>query len=812
MSEGFAYHRIILDERGNPCDYVFLEVNEAFERLTGLKAQSIIGRTVTEILPGIEEDPTDWIGKYGNVALTGEPTQFESYSKQLDLWFSVSAFSPQKGFFAVTFSDISKRKAAEEALHRQSAVLAGVNRVLELALGRQTEEGMCEACLDEVEEATGSNISFMGELGSDGFLRDLAISNSGWDACKMQDQAGHRKPPDGFPVRGIYGRVLFDGKGLIVNDPASYPDPIGLPPGHPPLTSFLGVPLVRKGKTVGIIAVGNRKNGYRIEDQHTLEAIAPAIVEALDRKRSEVALRQSREDLNRAEAVGQIGWWRLDIRRNILTWSKENCLIFGARESEPQTYETFLETVHPDDRKYVDTKWKAALRGEPYEIEHRILVGDQVKWVREKAFLEFNGKGEVLGGFGISQDITERRKMEEELRRSRDELEFRVKERTDKLSRALRSLNERSRQVRQMTAELTLTEQRERRQLAQMLHDGLQQLLVGAHFQLELMDEGQSISEGISQLRKILNEAIDASRSLAMELHPPILERNDLWAAIKWLGDWMHKTHGLRVHIKSPQSIQPLNHEILIMLFQSVRELLFNVVKHAGVKRASVELNRLDEKIALTVKDNGGGFDPIKLRMKGGASGGFGLFSMRERLAPFNIRIEIQSAPGKGSRIKLLVPLPRAEYETIQESGIKRASDDRAASPNRDSKQADTARRIRIMLADDQDVVRQGIASLLSRESDLQIVGEASNGRAAIRLARQVQPDVVLMDINMPIMDGLRATHIIHKEFADVQIIGLSVFEDELHINDMLKAGAAACYTKSGPAMELIELIRSCAR
>ncbi|MBI5740157.1 MAG: MEDS domain-containing protein [Nitrospirae bacterium] len=118
MSEGFAYHRIILDDKGKPCDYVFLEVNEAFEKLTGLKGKNIIGKKVTDALPGIEKDPTDWIGKYGKVALTGEPAQFESYSEPLKKWFSISAFSPHKGYFAVTFSDITERKQAEQEIIR----------------------------------------------------------------------------------------------------------------------------------------------------------------------------------------------------------------------------------------------------------------------------------------------------------------------------------------------------------------------------------------------------------------------------------------------------------------------------------------------------------------------------------------------------------------------------------------------------------------------------------------------------------------------------------------------------------------------
>lgn len=137
--------------------------------------------------------------------------------------------------------------------------------------------------------------------------------------------------------------------------------------------------------------------------------------EILARSQAEEALRQSRENLDRAQEVGQIGWWRLDTRRNVLTWSRENYRIFGVPEGTPLTYEVFLGTVHPDDRDYVDEQWKAGLRGEPYDIEHRIVVEGQVKWVREKAYLEFDDSGELLGGFGITQDITVRKQAELEL-------------------------------------------------------------------------------------------------------------------------------------------------------------------------------------------------------------------------------------------------------------------------------------------------------------------------------------------------------------------------------------------------------------
>ena len=137
-----------------------------------------------------------------------------------------------------------------------------------------------------------------------------------------------------------------------------------------------------------------------------------------ERKRADEALRQNREDQDRAQEVGQIGSWRMDVRRNVLTWSDENHRIFGVPKGTPLTYETFLGVVHPEDRQYVNTKWQAGLRGEPYDLEHRIVVGQQVKWVREKAYLEFDDAGKLMGGFGITQDISERKRAESQLRES----------------------------------------------------------------------------------------------------------------------------------------------------------------------------------------------------------------------------------------------------------------------------------------------------------------------------------------------------------------------------------------------------------
>jgi PAS domain S-box-containing protein len=118
MINGFAHHKVLFDEGGKPVDYVFLEVNDAFEKLTGLKRENLIGKKVTEVLPGIVDDSAGWIGTYGRVAMTGEAIRLESYSETLERWYSVLAYGSERNCFVTVFEEITERKRAEKALKK----------------------------------------------------------------------------------------------------------------------------------------------------------------------------------------------------------------------------------------------------------------------------------------------------------------------------------------------------------------------------------------------------------------------------------------------------------------------------------------------------------------------------------------------------------------------------------------------------------------------------------------------------------------------------------------------------------------------
>ncbi len=190
--------------------------------------------------------------------------------------------------------DITERKRAEEQIHRQSKLLAAINRIFYETLTADSEETVANTCLKVAQEMTDSQFGFIGEITPAGLFTTTALSDPGWEACPIPETQANVLIKD-MVIRGIWGQVILKEQSLIVNDPVSYPDRFGIPEGHPPLTSFLGVPLKDQGKVIGMIAMANNASGYTAEHQKDMEALCVAFVEAIRRKQAEDALRNSKE-------------------------------------------------------------------------------------------------------------------------------------------------------------------------------------------------------------------------------------------------------------------------------------------------------------------------------------------------------------------------------------------------------------------------------------------------------------------------------------------------------------------------------------
>ncbi len=696
-------------------------------------------------------------------------------------------------------------------------------------------------------------------------------------------------------------------------------------------------------------------------------------------RQAEQALRESREDLNHAQAVAHIGSWRLELAGSELLWSDECHRIFGVPQGTRMTYQLFLDRVHPEDRALVDRKWSAALQGEPYDIEHRILVGGAVKWVREQAELEFGADGKLCSGFGTAQDITGQKRADAALRAVKEQLEeeitdvnilhrlsahyieggqlpsllhevmeaaititrtskgnlqlfdpqtqelriaahkgltpaflaffatvpagestacsaalqrlertvveditrspifrdsaalrllldeeIRAVQSTPLVSRAgrvlgmisthftrvhvpaerelrfldilarqaadilerkqaeeaLQQLNrsldekvaertaevmEKARQLRVLAVQLTEAEERERKRIATLLHDDLQQVLASVRLRLQAGWQGLAEDFPLAPILRgadrLLEEALQKARRLTHDLSPPILHHAGLEASLKWLCGRMREQYGLQVVLEADGWQDGAAEPMKLFLFRAAQELLFNVVKHAGTGCACLRLSMEEGRLIVTVSDSGSGIDPRVLDSPGS---GYGLFSIRERAEAAGGSLQVEGAPGAGSRLRLAIPGGSRRAGAAGETATAERSAPVLVAPAPVSRPRAACR---VLLADDHRVMREGLVAMIRGQPDIEVVGEAANGREALELARRLVPDVVVMDVSMPGMDGIEATRRIKAEMPGVRIIGLSMFEEEEVAQAMRAAGAEAFVSKTDSSGRLLRAI-----
>lgn len=384
--------------------------------------------------------------------------------------------------------------------------------------------------------------------------------------------------------------------------------------------------------------------------------------------------------------------------------------------------------------------------------------------------------------------------------------------------RLRQALQDRATQLQELAVELTQAEQAERQRIAQLLHDHLQQMLVAAKMRVEMLDREAETRLGeprpFADVLDLLRQILEASRTLTMELSPPILHDAGLAAAVDWLGRWMLEKHGLSVTVRHAQAVDPLSDATRTLLFHAVRELLFNVVKHARVRQATVTLERCGDEVCARVEDRGAGFDAQQVEADAWTRAGFGLLSLRERIGPFGGDMRVTSTVGQGSCIELRCPA----FPTRSRNGAARLPRVNGSTPapakhaEVEPPSADGPREqphIRVVLADDHKIVREGLAGLLRQQADIEVVGEAADGEEAANLARELHPDVVVMDVSMPRVNGIEATRLIHREQPDVRIIGLSMHGEHEMADAMRDAGATAFVSKGGPAELLIDRVRA---
>ena len=448
--------------------------------------------------------------------------------------------------------------------------------------------------------------------------------------------------------------------------------------------------------------------------------------------------------------------------------------------------------------------WAVARKQVPVAPQRLLMYGELLQVVGD-ALLRENHRTRQYEQAATALVASEGR-----LRALADQLEQLVRERTQELvvSRD---------QLRTLSSEVNLVEQRERKRMAGELHDHLQQMLVLAKLKLgqsKRVSVPPKISgEMLGQVDQLLTDSLEYTRTLVAELSPPVLHEFGLPAALKWLGEWMRK-HNLRVTLEiSDEDAVQLPEDQAVLLFLSVRELLINSAKYAAVGEATVRFEKTNGHLRIEVHDKGAGFDlapsAVVARTAGGLSSRFGLLSIRERMQVIGGSFDLQSAPGKGTNAVLSLPLVvrTQTHESVPQHVRRQATTNKEMAIEPNSSLGNSAR-IRVLLVDDHAMVRQGLRSVLEGYPDIEVVGEAADGEEAVAAVAGLKPAIIVMDINMPKKSGIEATAEIKARWPHSIIIGLSVNPGGDNQAAMNRAGAAMLLTKEAAVDKLYEAIQ----
>lgn len=401
--------------------------------------------------------------------------------------------------------------------------------------------------------------------------------------------------------------------------------------------------LTRSGEVIGVLSVKSKQCRLPTQrDTQIADVCARHAGDAIEAARNQQALRESEQRFRMMADTAPAMLWISDVK-GLRTFVSRAWYEFTGQPDGTALGLGWAETVHPDDRlNAIQAFLTANARREDFQYEYRMIRHDgQYRWIVNTARPRFDANGVFLGYIGSLFDITDRKNFETRLREANDTLERRVEERT--------------RQLRDLALELSQAEQRERKRLARVLHDEVQQLLVAVKMHAAFARRGANSGAAIDEVQRLADEAIAACRALVIGLSPPVLHDNDLPDTLEWLARFMEDKYGLHVHVEIAEELPPTTEDLRTLLFEVVRELLLNVVKHAGVHEARVRAKFEHGFIVIDVWDDGRGCDTRQLNQP--ARDSFGLFSIRERLAVLGGSLRATGRPGRGCEFVVSVPI-----------------------------------------------------------------------------------------------------------------------------------------------------------
>ena len=342
-----------------------------------------------------------------------------------------------------------------------------------------------------------------------------------------------------------------------------------------------------------------------------------------------------------------------------------------------------------------------------------------------------------------------------------------------------RRMEQQSSDLARVTWHMLESQETAARRFSHELHDELGQSLTAIKANVTALDPATPPDPArLEDCRRLIDEAIQNVRELSHLLRPTILDDFGLDAGIRWLAERFGQRTGIEVDYKSSFH-ERLADETETHLFRIVQEALTNVARHSGATRVTIELARNGDRVHLTVKDNGHGF-------QGNGCVGSG----------------IGGHAGAGAKRRWRAPDPLQRWRDgrpVGSAGARKSGCYKLIM-------------LRILLADDHAMVRKGFRLILETQPDMQIVGEAGNGREAVELAEQLHPDVVVMDVAMPELNGIEATRRLVASAPRTRVLALSMHKDSVYVREILRAGARGYLLKDSIDSDLVNAVRAVAK